>query len=837
MARRHIASIFSTLALVGVFFVTAPVAADSSGPPVDKDPEITQVTSLGTSAPLRQLARESQRSTLPSSPRAVINRPIPQDRIDAVLNGGTWVPPVMPTDTGPAPGTEMPALAGSFDGLSNIAGYNPPDTVGDVGPNHYVQMTNVYMQIWNKSGTSLVPPTANNTIWTGTGECGTTNDGDPIVLHDQFADRWLVSQFSVGGTGYHECIAVSTTADPTGSWYRYQIDYTDFPDYPKFGVWPDGYYVTYNMFDNVGFTGAKTCALDRSKMLAGLPTTQVCFDRAEEWSQLPSDADGSTPPPAGSPNYVLSEHWSDNDKLTMYKFHVDWTTPGNSTYTGPTYLPVAPYTGACWLGVDRGRCVPQPGTSQRLESLGGRTMFRLAYRNYGDHESLVTNHTVAMDGNVGLTSQTGIGWYEIRQPNAATPQVYQDGITADPNGSTFRWMGSIAMDKQGNTALGYSTSNASPGANSFPSIRYIGRKVWDPLNQMAQAESVIMTGGGVQTGGSAQYSGRWGDYSAMNVDPVDDCTFWYTNEYVQSNNTGSAWRTRIAKFKFPGCDGAKPSAPASISGTPGNGAVNVSFAAANTTPDLPIWKYTVTASPGGATCSTTPGVDPDPLKCTVPGLTNGQPYTFTVKARNDAGDGAASAPSAAVTPVGPPGAPQFPSATPGNTDAAVTWSPPASDGGAAITKYTVTAAPGGATCTTGGTSCTVPGLTNGQAYTFTVVATNAAGDGPPSAATAAVTPSSDAQTATVKTVKKIKYKGKTVLLKKAVTTNADQKAKAKVTVKPKGKKYAKVTISKKGKVTIQTKGKKKLKVTLKLTAPATAKYKAYSFTKKWKVKK
>jgi len=190
-----------------------------------------------------------------------------------------------------------------------------------------------------------------------------------------------------------------------------------------------------------------------------------------------------------------------------------------------------------------------------------------------------------------------------------------------------------------------------------------------------------------------------------------------------------------------------------------------------------------------------------------------------------------------VTPVGPPGAPQFPSATPGNTDAAVTWSPPASDGGAAITKYTVTAAPGGATCTTGGTSCTVPGLTNGQAYTFTVVATNAAGDGPPSAATAAVTPSSDAQTATVKTVKKIKYKGKTVLLKKAVTTNADQKAKAKVTVKPKGKKYAKVTISKKGKVTIQTKGKKKLKVTLKLTAPATAKYKAYSFTKKWKVKK
>ena len=836
MARRHIASILSTLALLGGAVIASPVVANSGGPAVDTSPEVSEITSLGPSAPLRQLARASQRATLPSNPRAVINRPIPQDRIDAVKNGGTWVPPVVPTDTGPAPGADMPAIDGSFEGLSNIAGYNPPDTVGDVGPNHYVQMTNVYMQIWNKSGTSLLGPIPNNTIWSGVGDCGTTNNGDPIVLHDQFADRWLVSQFSVSGAAYHECIAVSQTADPTGAWHRYQATFTDFPDYPKFGVWPDGYYVTYNMFDS-DFAGAKTCALDRSKMLVGAPTTQVCFDRAEEWSQLPSDADGSTPPPAGSPNYILSEHWSANDKLTMYKFHVDWTTPGNSTYTGPIYLPVSPYTGACWLGTERGRCVPQPGTTQRLESLGGRTMFRLAYRNFGDHESLVTNHTVAMDGNVGLTSQTGIGWYEIRQPNAGTPQVYQDGVTADPDNSTFRWMGSIAMDKQGNTALGYSTSNATAGPNSFPSIRYIGRKVWDPMDQMAQAESVIMTGGGVQSSVDTTYSGRWGDYSAMNVDPVDDCTFWYTNEYVQSNNTGNAWRTRIANFKFPGCDGTKPSAPLSISGTPGNGSVGVSFAAATTVPDLPVWKYTVTASPGGATCSTTPGSDPDPLKCTVAGLTNGQAYTFTVKARNDAGDSVASAPSAPVTPVGPPGAPQSASATPGNTEASVVWSPPANDGGVAITKYTVTSAPGGASCTTAGTGCTVPGLTNGQAYTFSVVAASSKKNGPPSASTAAVTPQSAAQTATVKTPKKIKSKGKTVLLKKSVKTNAGQKAKAKVTVKPKGKKYAKVTISKKGKVTIKTTGKKTLKVTLKLSAPATDTFTSYSFTKKWKVKK
>ena len=838
MARRHITSIFSTLAIVTGVFVAAPVAADSSGPPVDESPQVSEVTSLGTSVPLRQLARQTERATLPSSPRAISNRPIPQDRIDAVVNGGTWVPPVTPTETGPAPGTEMPALAGSFEGLDNIEGYNPPDTVGDVGPNHYVQMTNVYTRIWDKDGTPLTVAFPNNTFWSGLGgDCATTNDGDPIVLHDQFADRWLVSQFSISGSGYYECVAVSQTADPLGSWALYAIPYDDFPDYPKFGVWPDGYYVTYNMFDGSGFAGSKVCALERDAMLQGDAATVVCFDLAEEWSQLPSDADGSTPPPAGSPNYILSEHWTDNDKLTMYKFDVDWTTPANSSLAGPTYLPVAPYTGACWLGVARGRCVPQPGTSQRLESLGGRAMFRLAYRNFGDHESLVTNHTVAMDGNTGLTSQTGIGWYEIRDPNAATPVVHQDGVTADPDGSTFRWMGSIAMDGQGNLALGYSTSNATPGANSFPSIRYIGQKIWDPLDQMAQAESVIVAGGGVQSSLDTTYSGRWGDYSAMNVDPSDDCTFWYTNEYVASDNPGDAWRTRIASFKFPGCDGVVPSAPASISGVSADSAVNVNFAAASTTPDLPIWKYTVTASPGGATCSTTPGTDPDPLTCTVSGLTNGQAYTFTVKARNDAGDGAASAPSAPVTPTGPPGAPQFASATAGNTDASVSWSPPSTDGGAAITKYTVTGTPGGATCTTSGTSCTVPGLTNGQSYTFTVVATNAAGDSAPSAASAPVTPTSDAQTATVKTVKKIKSKGKTVLLKKAVTTNAGQKAKVKVTVKPKGKKYAKVTISKKGKVTIKTTGKKKLKVTMKLTASATPTFSAYSFTKKWTVKK
>ena len=747
-----------------------------------------------------------------------VNRPVPDDRID-VINAGNPGPPVIPDPTGP--GTEdMPALAGSFDGLTNVNAVYPPDTDGDVGPNHYVQMVNISFQIFSKTGTSLLGPLNNNALWSGFGgDCQTQNDGDPIVQYDQYADRWLMTQFAVGGSTYLECLAVSTTPDPTGSWYRYAFQYTDFPDYPKFGVWPDGYYVSYNMFDNVGFAGTKICAMDRAAMLAGNPATQQCYDLAEEWSLLPSDANGPTPPPAGSPNYFVGEHWADGDKLTMYKFHVDWATPGNSSLAGPITIDVNPFTWAC-LNVTRGRCVPQKDTAVKLESLGGRAMYRLAYRNFGDHESLVTNHTVAMDGNMAMTSQTGIGWYEIRSPNAATPDVYQEGTTADPNGSTFRFMGSIAQDKQGNMALGYSSSSST----THPGIEYVGRTIWDPPNQLPQAAATIIAGTGSQTGSAA----RWGDYSSMQIDPVDDCTFWYTNEYLQTTSVNS-WRTRIASFKFPGCGGTVPTTPTAVAAAPSNASATVSFGASSTGPDLPIMRYKVTATPGGASCTTTT------TSCTVSGLTNGVAYTFVANARNAAGDSANSAASAPVTPFTVPGAPFAPPAVAGNQDASVSWSP-ADNGGSAITKYTATAAPGGASCTTSGTTCTVSGLTNGTAYTFSVVATNVAGDGPPST-TAAVTPTSQAQTAKVKTPKKIKPKGKTVLLKKAVKTNAGQKAKATVKVSPKSKKYSKVKITKSGKVTIQTKGKKKLKVTLKLKAPATDRYTAYKYTKKWKVKK
>jgi hypothetical protein len=295
------------------------------------------------------------------------------------------------------------------------------------------------------------------------------------------------------------------------------------------------------------------------------------------------------------------------------------------------------------------------------------------------------------------------------------------------------------------------------------------------------------------------------------------------------------WQTRIASFRFPSC-GKEPAAPASISGTPQDRSVAVSFAQAVAPDGYPVESYTVTASPGGATCTTTVGVTPDPLRCTVQGLTNGQPYTFTVRAANEVGDSPESAASASVTPATVPGAPGAVSAVvaaqPGAVD--VSWLPPA-DGGSAITGYTVTASPGGASCTTGSTTCTVAGLSPGATYTMAVTATNAMGTGP-AGVSSPVSLAKVNQTAQVSVPKRIKPKGKTTLLKRTVVTSAGQTAKAVVKVRPKGTKYAKVTRSSKGKVVIATKGVRNLRVQLTVSAPATAQANAYLFSKRWTVK-
>jgi hypothetical protein len=359
------------------------------------------------------------------------------------------------------------------------------------------------------------------------------------VQYDKLANRWILTQFSVSTLPYLQCVAVSTTSDATGSYYRYAFSYgnTQFNDYPKMGVWPDGYYISYNIFNNAQtFAGSKVCAFDRAKMLAGDPTaTQQCFQLSTSYGGLlPSDLDGTTAPPAGTPNFFMNYG---ANSLNLWKFKVNFANSANTTFTGPTNIPVAAFNAACSGG---GACIPQPNTSNKLDSLADRLMYRLAYRNVGGTESLLVNHSVAVGTNK-KTQVTSVRWYEVRNPNG-TPSVYQQGTLGTSDG-IHRWMGSIASDKQGNIALGYSASSSSVK----PSIRYTGRLVTDALGTM-QAENIVQAGGGSQTGTLH----RWGDYSAMTVDPVDDCTFWFTTEYLKANGTWN-WSTRIASFKFPGC--------------------------------------------------------------------------------------------------------------------------------------------------------------------------------------------------------------------------------------------------------------------------------------------
>jgi hypothetical protein len=437
-----------------------------------------------------------------------------------------------------------------------------------VGPNHVVQWVNIHIAVFSKSGTPLLPApgfVAGNSLWTGFGGlCETTNRGDILVLYDRMADRWIFSQFAfnVGGSParpmppYLQCFAVSTTGNPLGTYTRYAYNFVDaagspvLNDYGKMGVWPDAYYQTYNIFENVNLTntGALPCAFDRAAMLAGNPVaTAVCFPiafYAGGAAFLPTDIDGPTPPPAGTPNFIMRYSFG-GISLRMMKFHPDFVTPANSTlnngFGGATgtfvELNVSPTTVSC--NGSGGTCIPQPGTTNTLDTLADRLMYRLAYRNRAGAESLTVSQSVDADG--AGPNQSQVRWYEIRNPSAVTPTLFQNA-TFGPD-STNRWMPSLAMDKVGNMALGYSASSATV----FPSIRVTGRLRSELRNRM-QNEFTVVAGTGSQTGALT----RWGDYSTMQVDPADDCTFWYTTEYIGANGAFN-WRTKLFSFKFPSC--------------------------------------------------------------------------------------------------------------------------------------------------------------------------------------------------------------------------------------------------------------------------------------------
>ena len=490
------------------------------------------------SRPVRTLPRAAR--PLPGFHTEVSPNPRPASRhrnaLDTVRQSTQFAP-------------KMPSTTLHFDGIAfpgvgcNCA---PPDTNGEVGATQYVQMVNQGFRVFDKNtGTPLTPATDIAALWSGFGGvCEFNGDGDPVVLYDQLAGRWLISQFAGNPVPTDECIAVSQTSDATGAWYRYGFHLgTDFFDYPHLGVWPDAYYMSMNVFNGsaTAFLGSQPFAFDRAAMLAGAVATFVTTRAPSVFnpnadSILPGDLDGSVLPPSGAPEpFLMSGPY--NSTWPLFRFHVDFVTPANSTFTSGGTLTPAAYTALCvdpWTP----DCVPEKSPGDNLDGLADRGMFRLAYRNFGDHESLVGNMSVESNG------VAGIRWYEINHATSGAPSFVQQS-TYQPD-TTWRWMGSAAMDGKGNLAVGFSASDST----IFPQIRYAGRLATDTANTLAQGEQHLFDGGGGQQG----THNRWGDYSDLTVDPVDDCTFWYTQEYYATSGTFN-WRTRIGKFAFapPDC--------------------------------------------------------------------------------------------------------------------------------------------------------------------------------------------------------------------------------------------------------------------------------------------
>jgi uncharacterized repeat protein (TIGR01451 family) len=463
-----------------------------------------------------------------------------------------------------------PTVGMNFNGLT---GGNPPDENGAVGPRYFLQTINTSLAIYDKGTGTLVFSTSLLTFF-GAGSTGTTCEteqrGDPVALYDSAADRYLVADLSrvddnVGP--WWVCVAVSQGPDPLGAWNFYAVGSGPagpgelanrwLPDYPKLGVWPDGYYMMADMFDSVACPGSPGCgpgdlwdtffttvrvwALDRTAMLAGSPMTPISFDEPDEFSMVPTHMTNvGGAPPAGRVNYFGATDYPDpsaggsSTTIHIYKFHADFAVPANSTWTGPFNVTVPVYTSPS-------TAPPMPGTNRVLDTLGTRLMYQFQYRNIGGTESLWGTHAIDQGGFCATR------WYQFNVTgDPSPPTLVQSGTTVNGD-STHRWMPHLATDSFGNMAIEYSNSSASVN----PGIRYNGRRVGEPPNTL-QAEATLFTGPGVfgsctPTPPATTCGTRWGDYSSMQVDPVDGCTFWFTNEYVGGGG-GSATRIGTARF-------------------------------------------------------------------------------------------------------------------------------------------------------------------------------------------------------------------------------------------------------------------------------------------------
>ena len=591
-----------SLVLVAVgLIVTATGAAQTNVRGTNPAPQFSGAKAFDVSAPLYSLAsaRALNRGPLAASAS--------QEPVEIRPEGGPDLTQVMKNHTfsgdaalqrssGLSPLAATPTISApslTFEGLSNqdnfnIFGFrvNPPDPVGAVGPHHYVEMINLVFGVYDKKGNLLLGPVDSGTLWAGFAipDC-TDPSGDPVVLYDQLEDRWLLSQFTTRGLSdptlpFYNCVAISATGDPTGAYYRYAFETTVggkfyFPDYPKYGVWSNSYLLTSRDFGPTTEYGISVYALEKEKMLHGDPSARSVHFFLDSAvvpiyligdGLLPATIDGERGPKKGAPAPIAGTmddggpYGAPFDALNLWQLSVQWKEKAPVASLGlAAQLPVAPFDSVFPCGVvpsttagvsPTGRdCLPEPGVrdgSRFLDvlSIRQRPTWRLAYRNFGTYEALVTSGSVQALPNIA-----GMRWYEIRRNNIGQFSLFQQGTYAGDG--VDRWMGSIAMDHRGNVALGYSVVN---GTDIFPGIRYTGRRASDPLGQMTLGEGTIIDGTGVQI----TTNSRWGDYTSMNVDPNDDCTFWYVNEYYQVSgiigvNT-APWQTRVASFKLPKCE-------------------------------------------------------------------------------------------------------------------------------------------------------------------------------------------------------------------------------------------------------------------------------------------
>jgi len=500
--------------------------------------------------------------------------------------GPSGVPtPVDPIVQNGTTAAHSPDVIGiNFDGVG-VSNSAPPDTTGRIGKNHYVQWVNTQIAVYDKSGKLLYGPVKGNTLFQSLGgTCATHNDGDPLVQYDILADRWILTQFAVfatDGSFSHQCVAVSMTGDPLGSYYLYDFrtstdaDPALFVDYPHMGVWPDGYYVTTHQF-GTSTSEQGLYVFDRQRMLAGLPATFQFHGFGESvpgaliyWGALPADLDSLTPPPAGSPEYILQHAGPDIDGTLGYGVHVwkvktTWGAAPSLVVTGPVDASGAPFNGELCtaflpitiatntaLGAGARPCVPQPMPAATdangapytpvdywLDGVSDRLMYRVAYRNFGDHESLVLNHTVNASAH-----QAGVRWYELRNPGTTPTIVQQSTWTGAAPNVDHRFMASAAMDNAGNMLVGYTKTSST----LFPEIDVAGRLASDPPGVLGP-EILMKASAGTQIA----TGNRWGDYSTMTVDPFDGCTFWYTAEYLPGEGQFN-WKTRIGTFRYSSC--------------------------------------------------------------------------------------------------------------------------------------------------------------------------------------------------------------------------------------------------------------------------------------------